>query len=79
MTTEIRSSQGKTKAAINSIRAELEEIVKHQDGLTFVDQRTRDLCEDVVERIGETQRDLEISLREEMTDTKATFMRSSTA
>jgi hypothetical protein len=55
----IRNSQEKTEAAINFIRAELEEIIKHRvEGiLTSVDQQTQDLREKLDARIGKTQWD----------------------
>jgi uncharacterized radical SAM superfamily Fe-S cluster-containing enzyme len=63
--TATKSSQEKAKAAINSIRDELEEIVKNreEDALTFVGQQTQGLREEGDASIGETQRDLENSLR----------------
>jgi hypothetical protein len=53
------SSAEKTEAAINFIRTELEEIIKHrvEDILISVDQQTEGLREELEARIGETQRD----------------------
>jgi hypothetical protein len=60
----MKSSQEETKAAIDSVRSELEKTIKHrvEDVLASVDQKTQGLRKEPDSRIGETQWDFEMSL-----------------
>jgi flagellar biosynthesis chaperone FliJ len=53
--------QEKMEAAINSIRTELEETIKHQveDILSYVDQKSQGLFKELTEKIDETQVNLQ--------------------
>jgi hypothetical protein len=55
MEVTIKCSQEETKAAINSLWIELEDV------LVCVDQRMQGLCEVLNEKIDETQMDLRVS------------------
>lgn len=58
---KVGSDQEETKAAINSVHNELEETVKHlvEDFLAYVGQRTQGLLKELIEKIDETQVDLQ--------------------
>jgi hypothetical protein len=57
METKLKCNQEERKAAINSIRAELEETMKHrvEDVLAYTDQRKRGLREKIDTKMKQTQ------------------------
>jgi hypothetical protein len=85
MKAEMDIHQEKMEAAIHSIRSELEETTKHrvEDILLCVGQKTQDLCKEFIEKIDETQVDLQAvkvsidtwtrSLKGDIMDTRKDF------
>jgi hypothetical protein len=62
MEATVRASQDKMKAMINSIQFELEEMIKNrmENILASVTQQTQGLCEELNEKIMETQRHVQV-------------------
>jgi hypothetical protein len=61
MKVTVSGIQEKMEAAINSIQSELEETIKQwvEDVLVSVDQGTWSLCEELIEKIEQTQSSLQ--------------------